>query len=335
VRLLEEDGMSATSDIPTGLQFVQAPPAPTTFNVLLWGQPKSGKSTAAATAPGPILWINAEGLGALGYARKTAKERGTEVLEVMVDKRQRNAAQVLEEVYRHVRSGEETLPRDAQGVLNARVDDAVKSLFDAVKRDDDLGVHLSCVDLVRVLRDELELKRQVAVRQEFRVRWFSTPLYGALLRPAAAARPRSRVVAAGRRGVGGCGCCGGQEAAQVNPVELIEQIDRDAADLDRLSKAIHHANARLDVAEHNWEVVYDQMAETLKEEMDEDGRKGDPAEHWILSTARRRFRPVWQEYREAKRAVDKLERQLKAKTAALSGRQSELNALKAELRVAA
>jgi hypothetical protein len=26
---------------------------------------------------------------------------------------------------------------------------------------------LSCVDLVRVLRDELELKRQVAVRQEF------------------------------------------------------------------------------------------------------------------------------------------------------------------------
>jgi chromosome segregation ATPase len=120
-----------------------------------------------------------------------------------------------------------------------------------------------------------------------------------------------------------------------NPVELIEQIDRDAADLDRLSKAIHHANARLDVAEHNWEVVYDQMAETLKEEMDEDGRKGDPAEHWILSTARRRFRPVWQEYREAKRAVDKLERQLKAKTAALSGRQSELNALKAELRVAA
>jgi hypothetical protein len=62
-----------------------------------------------------------------------------------------------------------TLPRDAQKVLNARVDDAVHSLMDAVKRGDDLGVHLSCVDLVRVLRDELELKRQVAVRQEFDV----------------------------------------------------------------------------------------------------------------------------------------------------------------------
>jgi hypothetical protein len=99
-----------SSDIPTGLTFVQAPPAPTTANFLLWGQPKSGKSTAAATAPGPILWINAEGPGALGYARKTAKERGTEVLEVLVDKRQRNAAQVLEEVYRHVRSGEDPQP---------------------------------------------------------------------------------------------------------------------------------------------------------------------------------------------------------------------------------
>jgi hypothetical protein len=62
-----------------------------------------------------------------------------------------------------------TLPRDAQKVLNARVDDAVHSLMDAVKRDDDLGVHLSCVDLVQVLRDELELKRQVAIRQEFDV----------------------------------------------------------------------------------------------------------------------------------------------------------------------
>jgi hypothetical protein len=62
-----------------------------------------------------------------------------------------------------------TLPRDAQKVLNARVDDAIRSLYEAVKRDDDLGVHLSCVDLVRVLRDELELKRQVAVRQEFEV----------------------------------------------------------------------------------------------------------------------------------------------------------------------
>jgi hypothetical protein len=49
-----------------------------------------------------------------------------------------------------------TLPSDAQKVLNARVDDAVRSLYEAVKRDDDLGVHLSCVDLVRVLRDELE-----------------------------------------------------------------------------------------------------------------------------------------------------------------------------------
>jgi chromosome segregation ATPase len=121
----------------------------------------------------------------------------------------------------------------------------------------------------------------------------------------------------------------------VDPIVLIGEINQDARDLDRLSKRIHEESRRLDAAEHNWELVYDEVAEQLKEEMAEEGRKGDPAEHWIVTTTRRRYRPVWQEYREADRSVKKLERQLKAKTAALSGRQSELNALRSEMRVGA
>ncbi len=93
------------SDIPTGLMFEPAPTAPSTFNVLLFGKPKSGKSTAAATAPGPILWLNAEGPGALGYARKTAADRGTRILEVALNAHTPNPAGVLNEVYRHVREG--------------------------------------------------------------------------------------------------------------------------------------------------------------------------------------------------------------------------------------
>jgi chromosome segregation ATPase len=123
--------------------------------------------------------------------------------------------------------------------------------------------------------------------------------------------------------------------SDVDPIVLIGEINQDARDLDRLSKRIHEESERLTAAEHNWELVYDQVAESLKEEMAEDGRKGDPAEHWIVTMTRRRYRPVWQEYREAERSVKKLERQLKAKTAALSGRQSELNALRAEMRVGA
>lgn len=93
------------TDAPAPLLFAQAPDAPTTFNVLLWGPPKSGKTTAAATANGPILWVNAEGPGALGFARKVAGERGTAIHEVVIDKAARTAAQTLDEVYRHIRSG--------------------------------------------------------------------------------------------------------------------------------------------------------------------------------------------------------------------------------------
>ena len=93
------------TDVPA-LTFVQAPPAPETFNVLLFGSPKSGKSTAAATAPGPILWVNAEGPNALGYARKTAAQRGAQIHEVVVDKKADPAA-TLDNVYRHVKSGAE------------------------------------------------------------------------------------------------------------------------------------------------------------------------------------------------------------------------------------
>ncbi len=111
------------TDIP-GLTFVTAPPAPTTFNVLLYGQPKSGKSTAAATAPGPILWLNAEGPGALGFARKTAAGRGTQILEVAIDKRSKDCTRTLDEVYRHVRTAKDPVATVVVDTL-AKVRDAL------------------------------------------------------------------------------------------------------------------------------------------------------------------------------------------------------------------
>jgi hypothetical protein len=86
------------------LAFAPATRVPDTFNVLLYGPPKSGKSTAAATAPGPIMWLNLEGGGALSYARKIAAERGHDIHEVRVEH-----TDILEPVLRslvaHVRSG--------------------------------------------------------------------------------------------------------------------------------------------------------------------------------------------------------------------------------------
>lgn len=74
---------SATSEIAP--LFADAPAAPDYFNVLLYGPPGSGKSTAAATSPGPIVWINAEGRNSMAFARKVARERGTTIREVRLE----------------------------------------------------------------------------------------------------------------------------------------------------------------------------------------------------------------------------------------------------------
>ena len=58
---------------------------PATVNVLLYGPAGAGKSTAAASAPGPVMFINLEGPNALHFARKTARAADTEILEVRVD----------------------------------------------------------------------------------------------------------------------------------------------------------------------------------------------------------------------------------------------------------
>lgn len=94
--------MTESSDIPTGLNFVEEPPAPEHLNLLLYGATGSGKSTAAATAPGPILWVNADGPNALAYARKTARATNTAIFEVRVEPGQ-PAKQTLQDVYLHVR----------------------------------------------------------------------------------------------------------------------------------------------------------------------------------------------------------------------------------------
>ena len=57
---------------------------PESFNVLLYGPPGTGKTTAAASAPGPILWVNLEGTGAMSYARRVAAEREVELLEIQM-----------------------------------------------------------------------------------------------------------------------------------------------------------------------------------------------------------------------------------------------------------
>jgi hypothetical protein len=111
-----------------GLSFVAAPEVPETFNVLLYGPPKAGKTTAAATAPGPILWLNLEGSGALGYARKVAAERGNEIHEVRPD-RGDDLRAVLMAIARH------TDTPDAQPQFRSVVVDTIGKVRDHLARN--------------------------------------------------------------------------------------------------------------------------------------------------------------------------------------------------------
>jgi hypothetical protein len=51
------------------LKFIEPGEARPTLNILLYGPPGTGKSVAACSAPGPVLVLNAEGKGALRFAR--------------------------------------------------------------------------------------------------------------------------------------------------------------------------------------------------------------------------------------------------------------------------
>lgn len=113
-------------------------------------------------------------------------------------------------------------------------------------------------------------------------------------------------------------------------VPIMKAIDHDAQWLDWLGKALDNAVDMQDAAEAEWDTVYDATADTLKEEMEKEGRKGDPAAHWIETQARKENRVAYQNLRRAKRMVEKLEKQIRAAAAAMNGRQSELAGLRSE-----
>jgi hypothetical protein len=108
------------TDVPAGLMFKAEPEPPRNFNVLLYGPMGSGKSTGAATAPAPILWVNAQGDGAMRFPRLKAAELGSLILEVEVPNPKPNhpadIAQVLRDVLAYWKRGTE--PRPATIVLD-------------------------------------------------------------------------------------------------------------------------------------------------------------------------------------------------------------------------
>jgi hypothetical protein len=95
---VELGGMSESkTDVPT-LDFVDPAETDPTYRVCLFAAPGSGKSCAAASAPGPLLVLSADRPSAYRFARKL--HAGKDIREV----RYRNG-QTLDQVYRYIRDG--------------------------------------------------------------------------------------------------------------------------------------------------------------------------------------------------------------------------------------
>jgi adenosyl cobinamide kinase/adenosyl cobinamide phosphate guanylyltransferase len=83
------------------LQFVSPAETPAPLKALLYGQPGSGKSCAACSAPGPILYVNCEGPDALTFARRMYGD--DKIHEVAFA-----GKQTLIDVYLHLKSPDAT-----------------------------------------------------------------------------------------------------------------------------------------------------------------------------------------------------------------------------------
>lgn len=100
------------------LNFIKPTDAPPTINVLLYGPGGVGKSVNASSAPGPILYGNAEGENALRYAR--GKWGDEKIHEYPI-----TGAKDLDDIFVYIREGceEKTLVIDPVGEVYQRLVD--------------------------------------------------------------------------------------------------------------------------------------------------------------------------------------------------------------------
>ena len=151
--------MATEQALPAELTFVEEATAPETFNVLLYGPTGSGKSTAAATAPGPLLWVNAEGPGALAFPRKVAARRGTKIHEVRVETGI-SVKGTLKDVVWHIKLRKEP-------VVNTVVVDTVAKVRDALIRQIVSPGSKNTIqqfgEVARILEEYVRVMRDLAV----------------------------------------------------------------------------------------------------------------------------------------------------------------------------
>lgn len=74
-------------------------------NVVLYGEPGCGKSAAAASAPGPLLWLNLEGRNSTAFARKLLRQSGGSIREVIAAEQAMRTVDLLRLFVAEARTG--------------------------------------------------------------------------------------------------------------------------------------------------------------------------------------------------------------------------------------
>lgn len=135
-----------STDVPAPLTFVESTDTPTSLNMLIYGQPGSGKTVAACSAPGPVLVVNAEGPSALAYARHLY---GDKIREVRFE-----GSATLRAVCEYLKrgsDGEQTVVIDSVGEVYATL---LKEIGGSQPQIQHYGkVNGQLIDLIRFLRN--------------------------------------------------------------------------------------------------------------------------------------------------------------------------------------
>lgn len=116
------------------------------------------------------------------------------------------------------------------------------------------------------------------------------------------------------------------------PAVVEEALTASTDDLDLLGKQLGAAVEEYNLADEAWLLLYDAVAESIEEERKEAGKPA-PAEHLILSTARRQHRAAYTRWKRAKRAVERIEKQMQAARTVVSARQTQSNGLRDEMKM--
>lgn len=113
-----------------------------------------------------------------------------------------------------------------------------------------------------------------------------------------------------------------------SPAEVEAALDQAMADLDQLGKDYDAAVQRLQDAEENWTAHLDRVIASIEDSLE--GRI--PGEHRLQSRARRDGdgATLWSEYRQAKREVERIEKQMTRVGNVISASQTKLKQVRAE-----